>query len=495
MKLDDHVQQALRTGTLPGLPDRPYIDGRWCAPASDLWMETFDPGTGKPFARVAACGQDEVDAAAESCLRAFKNDWGRADPAERARVLRQGAALVRAHADRLAVVETLDSGKPLSESRDDVETAARLLDYYGGAADKLQGDSIPLGSKFVSYNMLEPVGVTAHIVPWNFPLFTMVRGVAPALAAGCTAIVKPAETTSLTALMLADLLHQAGLPAGACNVITGTGQAVGDPLSRHRAVRHVTFTGSVATGRQVMRNAAEHVASVTLELGGKSPAVVLADCDLDHAAQDMIEAIYLNAGQVCSAGSRLVIERRVHQDFLEKFIARARGLTLGHGLKNPNVGAINSARQLDRIAAMVDGARARGIRVATGGGRTVDPGSGAGWFYEPTVLDSVPASDPAAREEIFGPVLAVQVVDDAQEALAVANDSDYGLVACVYTRDIQKALSLARDIDAGQISVNQYFAGGIYTPFGGNKLSGFGREKGLEALRNYCRVKNVTLRI
>ncbi|HEX7748131.1 MAG TPA: aldehyde dehydrogenase family protein, partial [Bordetella sp.] len=253
--------------------------------------------------------------------------------------------------------------------------------------------------------------------------------------------------------------------------------------------------GSVATGKQVMRNAADHVASVTLELGGKSPAVVLADCDLDHAVQDMLEAIYLNAGQVCSAGSRLVIERRVHEAFLEKFIARAQALTLGHGLKNPNVGAINSLRQLDRIAGMVDGARARGIRVAAGGERAVDPDSGAGWFFRPTVLDEVPAEDPVAVEEIFGPVLAVQVVEDEEEALAVANDCDYGLVACVYTRDIQKALSLARDIDAGQISVNQYFAGGIYTPFGGNKLSGFGREKGLEALRNYCRVKNVTLRI
>jgi acyl-CoA reductase-like NAD-dependent aldehyde dehydrogenase len=495
MKLEDYVQQALSTGTLPDLPDRSFIDGRWCAPASGEWMETSDPGTGKPFARVAACGRVDVDIAADSSSYAFKNVWSRADPAERARVLRQGAAMVRAHADRLAVAETLDSGKPLSESRDDVETAARLLDYYGGAADKLQGDAIPLGSKFVSYNTLEPVGVTAHIVPWNFPLFTMTRGVAPALAAGCTAIVKPAETTSITALMLADLLHRAGLPEGVCNVVTGTGRDVGDPLSRHEDVRHVTFTGSVATGKQVMRNAADHVASVTLELGGKSPAVVLADCDLDHAAQDMLEAIYLNAGQVCSAGSRLVIERRVHEAFLEKFIARTQALTLGHGLKNPNVGAINSLRQLDRIAGMVEGARARGIRVAAGGERAVDPDSGAGWFFRPTVLDEVPAEDPAAVEEIFGPVLAVQVVDDAEEALAVANDCDYGLVACVYTRDIQKALSLARDIDAGQISVNQYFAGGIYTPFGGNKLSGFGREKGLEALRNYCRVKNVTLRI
>jgi acyl-CoA reductase-like NAD-dependent aldehyde dehydrogenase len=321
------------------------------------------------------------------------------------------------------------------------------------------------------------------------------RGVAPALATGCVTVVKPAETTSITALMLADILSEAGLPKGVCNVVTGTGVDAGDPLSRHPSVRHVTFTGSVDTGRRVMRNAAQHIASVTLELGGKSPAIVLADCDLDHVVTDMLEAIYLNAGQVCSAGSRLVIERGVHDEFIEKFSARARALTIGHGLKNPAIGAINSRRQLDRIAAAVDGARARGIRIATGGGRTGDPDNGAGWFFQPTVLDDVPAADPVVQEEIFGPVLCVQIVDTVEEALSAANDTDYGLAACIYTKDIQKALGLARDIDAGQVTVNQYFAGGVYTPFGGNRLSGFGREKGLEALRNYCRIKNVTIRI
>ncbi|MFC4297518.1 aldehyde dehydrogenase family protein [Castellaniella hirudinis] len=493
--LQDHVTQALRTGTLPGLPDQLYIDGQWRPAASGDRMEAVDPGTERPFAAIAAGAIEDVDIAVTSSERAYRDVWRHAPPSQRATILRKAALLVRARAARLAVVETLDCGKPLSESLEDVETVARLLDYYGGAADKLQGDTIPLGGNFVSYNQLEPVGVTAHIVPWNFPMFSMIRGVAPALAAGCTTVVKPAETTSITALLLADILSEAGLPPGVCNVVTGTGAAVGEPLSRHPSVRHVTFTGSVDTGRRVMRNAAQHIASVTLELGGKSPAIVLADCDLDHAVEDMLEAIYLNAGQVCSAGSRLVIERGAHAEFIEKFSARAQALTMGHGLKNPAIGAINSHRQLDKIAAAVDGARARGIRAVTGGGRATDPDSGTGWFFQPTVLDDVPAGDPVVQEEIFGPVLCVQIVDTIEDALHAANGTDYGLAACIYTKDLQKALGLARDIDAGQITVNQYFAGGIYTPFGGNKRSGFGREKGLEALRNYCRVKNVTIRI
>lgn len=493
--VQDSIAEALRTGTLRDLPCRLYIDGQWLDAQSGQAMETFDPGTARPYAQFAAAGAADVEAAAQSSERAFHEVWRRVEPAQRARILARAAGLVRAQRGRLAVAETLDSGKRLAEALEDADTVAALLDYYAGAADKLQGDTIPLGPRFVSCNMLEPVGVTAHIVPWNFPMFAMMRGVAPALAAGCTAIVKPAETTPITALMLAQLLSAAGLPDGVCNVLTGTGPQAGEPLSLHEKVRHVTFTGSVATGKRVMCNAAQHVASVTLELGGKSPAVVLADCDLDAAVQDMLEAIYLNAGQVCSAGSRLVIERSVHAEFVEKFAARAAALTLGHGLKNRDVGAINSQRQLERIAQAVDAARARGIRVAAGGQCAVDPDSGTGWFFRPTVLDDVPADDPVAQQEIFGPVLAVQVAQDMEEALALANGTDYGLAACIYTRDLGKALALARDIDAGQVTVNQYFAGGIYTPFGGNKSSGFGREKGLEALRNYCRIKNVTLRI
>ena len=493
--LEHLIAQARSTGTLPDLPDTLYIDGQWRAAASGAQFEAIDPGTEKPFAVCAAGNADDIEIAVASADRAYRQHWRQTAPAQRAAILRTAAGLVRTHAARLAVTETLDSGKPLPEALDDAETVARLLDYYGGAADKLQGDTVPLGQDFMSFNQLEPVGVTAHIVPWTFPMFSMMRGVAPALAAGCTAVVKPAETTSITALMLADMLCAAGLPPGVCNVVTGTGPDAGDPLSRHPAVRHVTFTGSVATGQRVMRNAADHVASVTLELGGKSPAIVLADCDLDHAVEDMLEAIYLNAGQVCSAGSRLVIERSIHAQFLDKFCARARQLSIGHGLKSPAVGAINSSRQLDRITTAVNGARDRGIRIALGGQAVTDPDSGAGWFFQPTVLDDVPADDPVVREEIFGPVLCVQIVDSPEAALHAANGTDYGLAACIYTTHIQRALTLARDLDAGQVTVNQYYAGGVYTPFGGTRLSGFGREKGLEALRNYCRIKNITIRI
>ncbi|HET8597335.1 MAG TPA: aldehyde dehydrogenase family protein [Castellaniella sp.] len=486
---------VLRDGGMPDLPDRLYIDGGWRNARRPGYLETLDPGTGRVHARFTAADAGDVDDAVESAERAFLHIWRRVEPAERAGILRRAAVLVREQAATLAVVESLDSGKRLSEACDDVETVAALLDYYAGAADKLQGDSIPLGPRYLSCNLLEPVGVTAHIVPWNFPLFAMMRGVAPALAAGCAAVVKPAETTSLTALMMAQVLSAAGLPPGVCNVVTGTGTAVGEPLSLHPKVRHITFTGSVATGQRVMQNAARHVASVTLELGGKSPAIVLADCDLDAAVEDMLEAIYLNAGQVCSAGSRLVVEHGVHAAFVERFVARAATLSLGHGLRDRQIGAINSEAQLARITRAVDAARQRGMPVALGGRAARDPDTGEGWFFEPTVIDAVPADDPIIQEEIFGPVLAVQVARDAEHALALANGTPYGLVAGIYTRDVSRALALARDLDAGQVTVNQYFAGGIYTPFGGNRASGFGREKGLEALRNYCRVKNLTIRI
>jgi acyl-CoA reductase-like NAD-dependent aldehyde dehydrogenase len=486
---------SLAAGTLDGLPDRHWIDGEWRAARSGRSMESFDPGSARAFARFAAGDAADVDDAVDSSRRAFAGVWSSTKPAERGRILHRAAALIRAHADRLAVAESLDSGKPVGEAAGDVAGAARAFEYYAGACDKLQGDTIPLGRDYMAFTLSEPVGVTAHVIPWNYPISTTARGVAPALAAGCTAIVKPAEQTPMTALMLAEILAEAGLPAGVLNVVTGTGAAVGAPLVAHPRVRHVTFTGSVATGILVMQAAARNITSVTLELGGKSPVVVLADCDMDAAIEGVLGAIYENAGQICSAGSRLVIERRIHAAFLEQLVARTRALSLGHGLRNPQVGPLNSAAHLAKVAGYVADAKARGVAVAVGGAATTDPETGAGWFFQPTILDDVHADDRVVQEEIFGPVLAVQIVDDAEEALAVANGTAFGLVAGIYTRDITRALRLARDIDAGQVYINEYFAGGIETPFGGNKASGFGREKGLEGLRAYCKVKSVTARI
>ena len=308
-------------------------------------------------------------------------------------------------------------------------------------------------------------------------------------------VVKPAEQTPLTALMLAELCLQAGVPPGVCNVITGTGREAGAALVRHPDINHISFTGSVTTGIDVMRAAAPNITRLVLELGGKSPVVVLADCDMDAAVDSVMGAIFENAGQICSAGSRLVIARSIHEQFVERVVARIGALSLGHGLRDPGMGPVNSKAHLHKIAAYVERARQRGVSVRAGGKVASDPLTGRGWFYEPTVLDQLPPMDEAVQEEIFGPVLCVQLFDDLDEAVALANGTPFRLVAGVFTRDFSTAHRLARNIDAGQVFINEYFAGGISVPFGGNKRSGFGREKGLEALRSYCNIKSVAARI
>ncbi len=471
------------------------IGGDHVEAAGGRMIETLDPATGHVIGHFPAADSGDVDRAVSNSRKALKGDWQSVTPAERGRILNRTAALIRNDADRLARIETLESGKPLREARGDIETAAGYFEYYAGMADKLQGDSIPLGKDFMSFTLHEPVGVTAHIIPWNFPLVTTARGVAPALAAGNTAVVKPAEQTSLTSLILADILEQAGLPKGVCNVITGYGNEAGGPLTAHPDIAHVTFTGSVPTGKTVMKSAADHVASVTLELGGKSPVVVLADADIDAAVEGTLKAIYLNAGQVCSAGSRLVVERSVHAQMMDRLVPRAEALTLGHGLDDPPLGPVISADQLARIDGYVRGAKSRSVKVATGGSIVEVDSMEGGFFFAPTILDDLPIDEVVVQEEIFGPVLCVQIVDSPEEAIAVANGTEFGLVAGIYTRDIARALRFARDVDAGQVFINQFFAGGISTPFGGTKNSGFGREKGLAALSSYYQVKCVTARI
>jgi aldehyde dehydrogenase (NAD+) len=492
---DRLIAEYRKTGRLRGLPSQHFIGGRWAGAADGGMMETFDPGSAKPFHAFAAGGAQDVAAAVDAAERVRSGPWGAMKPGARGAVLARAAAIIRDESARLAVVECLDSGKPLQEAEGDVQGAARCFEYYAGAADKLEGKTLPLGSDYLGYTTWEPVGVTAHIVPWNYPISTMARGLAPALAAGCTAVVKPAEQTPLSALLLAEILQRAGVPDGVVNVVTGTGVAAGAPLVAHPRVRHVTFTGSVPTGIGVMQAAAPNVASVLLELGGKSPVIVLADADVDSAVEGVLSAIFENAGQICSAGSRLVVERPLHGELVGRLSERAKALSLGHGLRRPDMGPVSSVAHLEKIGDHVDGARARGIAVAAGGERIADPHTGEGWFFQPTILDSVPADDPIVQEEIFGPVLCIQVVDDADEAVAIANGTPFGLVAGIYTSDFGKAHRLARDIDAGQVFINEYFAGGIEVPFGGNKMSGFGREKGFDALRTYCKLKSVAARI
>ena len=494
-ELHSLVREAQSTGTLTGLPSGHFIDGALRPSLDGATMESIDPGTGRAFTRFAAGSQGDVDRAVDSARKALSGGWRAMAPAHRGRVLYRVAELIRANASRLAVAETLDSGKRLVEALGDVAGAANCFEYYAGACDKHQGDSIPLGPDYLAYTLNEPVGVTAHIIPWNYPLSTAARGFAPALAAGCTIVAKPAEQTPLTALMLADICLQAGVAPGVCNVVTGTGSAAGAALVRHPGISHITFTGSVTTGIDVMRAAAPNITRLVLELGGKSPIVALADCDVDQVVDNTMGAIFENAGQICSAGSRLVVARGIHRQLVDTLAARARALTLGHGLRDPGMGPVNSASQLGKIAGYVDRAHARGAEVLCGGAAGCDPQSAGGWFYQPTILDRLQASDEAVQEEIFGPVLCVQVFDDPDEALALANGTRFGLVAGVFSKDFGAAHRMARDIDAGQVYINEYFAGGISVPFGGNKQSGFGREKGLEALRSYSRTKSVAARI
>lgn len=487
------VRSYFETGTLPGLPQGHFIGGQYVAGSDGEMLESFDPGSARAFASFSAGKGEDVFRAVEAAEKGL-GIWRDAAPAERCRVLNRAATLIRERAEYLSVLEALDSGKTLDEARGDVRSCARLFEYYAGAADKLEGRSIPLGPGLSSWTEREPVGITAQIIPWNYPTSTFARGVAPALAAGCAVVAKPAETTPFTALVLAGWLVEAGVPAGVVNVVTGLGADAGAALVRHPAIAHITFTGSVRTGVGVMQAAAPNVTRLTLELGGKSPLVALADSDVEKVVDGALWAIFSNAGQICSAGSRLVIDRKIHAEVLDKLIDKTRALRLGHGLRGPDVGALNSQAHLERVHAHVEAARRRGLSILTGGKPATDEYTGAGWFFEPTIIDGLPCDDPAIQEEIFGPVLAVQIIDGEEEAVAIANGTEFGLVAGIYTSDISKALRLARAIDAGQITINDYWAGGVEVPFGGNRKSGFGREKGLEGIEAYARTKAITIR-
>lgn len=493
-RAEDFAQAYFANGQLPQLPSGHLIDGQVCAALSGECMESFDPGLGRPFAEFAAGDAEDVGRAVQAAARGLAV-WRQSSPVQRSRVLGEAARLMRERIELLAFVEALDSGKTLAEARSDVAGSARVFEYYAGVADTLEGASIPMGATHMSWTVREPVGVTAHIIPWNYPTSTFARGIAPALAAGCSAVAKPAETTPFTALLLGQLLLDAGLPAGVVNVVTGLGTTAGAALVSHPGVRHVTFTGSIPTGIRVALAAAPNITSLTLELGGKSPLIALSDCDVAAAVDGALWAIFSNAGQICSAGSRLIVQRAIHSQFMEQLVARANRLKVGHGLRTADIGAINSALQLQRISDSVDGARARGRKVLCGGTSGADAATDSGWFYRPTILDDLPANDPCVCQEIFGPVLAVQVVDDDEAALAAANGTEFGLMTGIYTRDIGRALRLARDIDAGQVTVNDYWANGVSVPFGGNRKSGYGREKGREGVNAYTATKAITVKL
>jgi acyl-CoA reductase-like NAD-dependent aldehyde dehydrogenase len=472
---------------------RHWIDGAEVPAADGRSFVTIDPSTEEPIAAVARGGAEDVERAVLAAARAQDGPWGRLAPAERGALLHRLAELIEATADELAELEARDVGKPLREARSDMAGVVATLRYNAGAADKMEGATIPLGPEVVDFTLLEPVGVTAHIVPWNFPLGMAARSLAPALAAGCTAVLKPAEQSPLSALRLGPLCAAAGIPPGVVNVVTGYGEEAGEALVRHPLVRAVTFTGSVATGRKVMAAAASTIKPVVLELGGKNPLLAFADADLDRLVEDLADAAFGNSGQVCSACSRLLVERAVAAELVERIAERARRITVGPALADRDLGPLVSAEQHGKVLAHLDAARRAGARLVCGGGRP--PDLPRGWFVAPTVLDRVDPAWPIAREEVFGPVLAVTTFDSEAEALRLANGLDYGLVAGVYTRDIGRALRLARRLAAGSVWINGWYLGGQQAPTGGIKASGIGKERGLPGVRNYLHAKNVAVRL
>ena len=472
---------------------RLWIGNEWGDAKGGATFATVNPATEEVIAEVAEARAADIDRAVAAARAAFRDGrWRRMNPHKRSRLLWKLADLVDAHADELGLLETRDNGKPYFEARRiDVPGVAQTLRYYAGLADKVQGDTIPVPGPFLNYTLREPLGVVGAIIPWNFPLSMAAWKVAPALACGNTVVLKPAEQTPLTALRFGELAAEAGFPPGVLNVVPGFGETAGAALVRHPGVDTISFTGSTEVGRIIMREAAATLKKVSLELGGKSPNVVFADADLGVAVKGASMGVFYGKGEVCAAGSRILVERAVHEEFVEGLKGLAAKATVGDPMApTTRLGAIVSEEQLDRVMGYVEAGRQDGAKLVAGGERVkVD---GRGNFVTATVFSDVDPGMTIAREEIFGPVAAVIPFDDVEDAVAKANDSLYGLAAGVWTRDIGKAHRLAQEIDAGTVWVNTYNQYAPGSPFGGYKESGFGRDLGFHsALEKYTHLKSV----
>jgi aldehyde dehydrogenase (NAD+) len=474
--------------------DGVFIDGRWRDGATRETLPLINPSDGSVLAQIARGGAADIDAAVAAAQGARDGVWGRLTAAERGRLLLRLSARVGEAVDDLARLEALDVGKPLAQARSDALALARYLEFYGGAADKVMGQTIPFAAGYTAFSLREPHGVTGHIVPWNYPMQIIGRSVGAALAMGNACVLKPAEEACLTALAFAELAAQAGLPAGALNVVPGLGEEAGAALCAHPGVAHLSFTGSVAVGRLVQAAAAQRTIPVTLELGGKSPQLVFADADLDAALPFLVNAGIQNAGQTCSAASRILVERSRFDEVVQRMGERYRILRIGPALDDLDVGPLVSARQREIVESYLALARDAGLKVA-GAARLPAGLPARGHYVAPTLLAPVDGAHRLAQEEIFGPVQVVIPFDDEADALRIANGTAYGLVAGVWTADGSRALRLAHGLKCGQVFVNNYGAGGgIELPFGGVKSSGHGREKGFEALYGFSALKTVAIK-
>jgi aldehyde dehydrogenase (NAD+) len=469
-----------------------FINGEWRDAGGGKTIEVINPATEEVIAEVASAEQSDVDAAVAAARAAFDGPWGKLSARERGKLVWKIGERLMERADEIARLETLHNGKPIFESRHiEVPAAAECFQYFAGWADKIHGETIPVKGNYLTYTLREPIGVVAAIVPWNFPLLLTAWKVAPALACGNTVIIKPASQTPLTALALAEIAHEVGVPPGVINVITGPGSKVGQMIVEHPGIDKIAFTGDTSTGKGIMKGAADTLKKITLELGGKSPNIVFADADLDAALRGATTGIFYGKGEVCAAGSRLLVDKSIKNEFIDKVAARARKMAPGDPLDpKTRLGAISSKKQLEGDLRYIEIAKKEGATLVAGGGRA-DIGTGKGYFLQPTVFDGVTPEMTIAREEIFGPVLAAIEFADIDEAIARANDSTYGLAAAVWTKDIKKAHYVARKLQAGTVWINTYNVYDTAAPFGGYKQSGFGREMSMHALEHYTQVKSV----
>jgi aldehyde dehydrogenase (NAD+) len=479
------VAQAIKTK-----PRKMLIDGKWVDSLSGKTFETINPATGEVITKIAQGDKEDVDLAVKAARKAFEGGpWPKMDARDRGKILLKVAELIMKNLDELATLETTDQGKPISHSRAvDVPYSADTFFYYAGWADKIHGETIPVRGNFFNYTLREPVGVVAQIIPWNFPLLMAAWKLGPALACGNTVVLKPSKFTTLTCLRLGEIIMEAGLPDGVLNIVTGPGETVGTALARHPGTDKVAFTGETSTGKDIMRAAADTVKRVSLELGGKSPNIVFADADIESAIKGALMGIYFNQGEVCCAGSRLFLEKKIHDEFIEKMTSFANKMKVGDPLDpKTEMGAMVSQDQFNKVMRYIEEGKKEGAKLTCGGERL----GSKGYFIKPTIFDNVKHDMKIAREEIFGPVVAALTFKNIEEAIEGGNLTEFGLAAAVWTKDIKKAHLAARRLRAGTVWINTYNAFDAASPFGGYKQSGFGRELGIHSLELYTQVKSV----
>lgn len=474
-------------------PQRFLVGDEWVESADAGTYELYDPATNEVLCEVFEPTEADADRAVETAVETYESEWGQTDPAVREERLFRLVELMRENEERLASLESMDVGKPLSEAEWDVRNAADHLQYHAGLAQKVEGRTVPVPGERLDYTRQEPYGVSVHITPWNYPLFLALRDVPAALATGNTVVIKPPTAAPFSTLEFGRLALEAGLPPGTVNVVPGPGSTVGNRLIEHEGTGVVTFTGSVETGRHIAETANGNLTPVNLELGGKSPNVVFADADIERAVRGAMAAIFVNTGQMCVAGSRLLLQEDIHDEFVEQLVAAAESMTVGPGDEaDSDMGPIATRDQYETTLEYVETGKREGATLATGGG-TPDSVPDGGNFLEPTIFTDVDAGMTIAQEEIFGPVLSVIPFEDETEAIEIANDTRYGLYAAVWTENLGRAHRVADAIDAGTVAINQYHSNYASAPFGGYKDSGIGRESGMQALSSYTQTKNVVV--